>query len=243
MSTTQNNFWRNVIGGVLILVGAVLLLENLEIVNFNLPPYVFSWQMILITIGLIITINSTDKTGGLIVMGVGIIFLLPRIFNYAFTVWQLWPLVIIFVGIAMIVNRRKLTRKFVHIKIDDDENTKTKVEDGRLSEVAIFGGGNKTIVTDNFRGGEITAIFGGSEIDLLDSKLAEGENILEITAIFGGTTLIIPREWRVEINALPIFGGFSDARRKTAPVIETNDGRKLIIKGTFIFGGGEIKSA
>lgn len=243
MSSTQNNFWRNVIGGVLILVGGVLLLENLNIVDFNLPPYVFSWQMILITIGLIITINSTDKTGGLIMMGVGIIFLLPRIFNHTFTVWQLWPLIIIFIGLAMIVNRKMCKRKYINVKIDDDENTKTRVEDGLLSEVAIFGGGNKSIVTDNFRGGEITAIFGGSEIDLLDSKLAEGDNVLEITAIFGGTTLIIPREWRVEINALPIFGGFSDARRKTAPVIDSNDGRKLIIKGTFIFGGGEIKSA
>ncbi len=243
MKSTTNNMWRNIIGALLILVGGILLLENLQIVNFNLPPYIFSWQMILIIIGFVIIINSNDKTGGFIIMGIGIFFLLPKIFNYAFTVWQLWPLIIILIGIGMIINRRKFVKNFVHLKFEDETGAKSNLDDGLLNEVAVFGGGNKTIVTDSFKGGEITAVFGGMEIDLLDSKLADGDNVLEITAIFGGASLIIPRDWRVDIKAVPIFGGFSDARRKTATVVDFSEGKRLIIKGTFIFGGGEIKSA
>ena len=58
--------------------------------------------------------------------------------------------------------------------------------------------------------------------------------------MFGGTTLIIPRDWNVKIDIVALFGGVGDKRD-----IVNNpdmDDRVLYIKGFVMFGGGEIKS-
>ncbi len=72
-------------------------------------------------------------------------------------------------------------------------------------------------------------------------KLAEGTNVLNVTAIFGGSTIIVPRDWNVIMNVTPIFGGFSNKIRRE-PNLVVDQTRTLIIKGTAIFGGGEVKS-
>jgi hypothetical protein len=43
------------------------------------------------------------------------------------------------------------------------------------------------------------------------------------------------------IEITPILGGFSDSRKMRGDVIRDNT-RSLTIKGTVMFGGGEIKS-
>jgi predicted membrane protein len=65
--------------------------------------------------------------------------------------------------------------------------------------------------------------------------------VIEITCIFGGTTIIVPDNWNVILDVTPILGGFSDSRKLRGDVIRDNT-RSLVIRGTVIFGGGEIKS-
>jgi len=64
---------------------------------------------------------------------------------------------------------------------------------------------------------------------------------LNITAIFGGSTIIVPRDWNVLLNVTPLFGGFSNKIRRE-PNLVVDQSRTLIIKGIAMFGGGEIKS-
>ena len=85
------------------------------------------------------------------------------------------------------------------------------------------------------------SLFGGSEINLSNCKFADGDNILEVTFIFGGSTLIVPSDWKVETDVLAIFGGFGDKRRKD-PNMVYDSSRTLIVKGFVLFGGGEIKN-
>ena len=83
-------------------------------------------------------------------------------------------------------------------------------------------------------------MFGGSEIDLTQAKLAEGVYTLEVNAIFGGVTVIVPSDWKIELKMTSILGGFTDKR---AYIKENPDPSKvLVIRGSAIFGGGEIKS-
>jgi predicted membrane protein len=110
-----------------------------------------------------------------------------------------------------------------------------------IDDVAVFGGGTKVITSDNFKGGNITAIFGGSEIDLTACKLAEGNNVLNITAILGGTTLIVPKDWNVLLNVTSILGSFSNKIRRE-PNLVVDQSKALIIKGVAMLGGGEVKS-
>ncbi|HPF00376.1 MAG TPA: hypothetical protein PKY63_06895, partial [Bacteroidales bacterium] len=69
--------------------------------------------------------------------------------------------------------------------------------------------------------------------------LAEGDNILEISAVFGGFKLIVPAHWNVKIETSNVFGGVVDKRIVTGTVDMT---RTLVVRGSAVFGGGEITS-
>ena len=76
--------------------------------------------------------------------------------------------------------------------------------------------------------------------DVIQATLADGVSELEVNTIFGGVTLIVPADWKVQLKMTSIMGGFSDKR---SYVKENSDpSRVLIIKGSTIFGGGELKS-
>ena len=109
-----------------------------------------------------------------------------------------------------------------------------------IDEFNIFSGSEKKISIKNFRGGTITSIFGGSDIDMTDAELSGETNVIEIFYMFGGSTIIVPNDWVVLNKVTSIFGGFSDKRKVTTS--NTRDTKKtLIIKGMIMFGGGEIK--
>ena len=230
----QNN--RVAVGLILILIGVLFFLKTLGIIFFNVFHIVFSFPFILFAIGLIILINSRKKFFGIFLAFGGALMLLPRIFpDVVIDSNIIFAFLIIGLGVAIILKKHDhphFHRNFSREQIDTDF----------LDDVSIFSGGHKTVVTENFRGGNITAIFGGSKIDLSNCKLAEGNNILDVVTIFGGTNLIVPNDWNININVMPIFGGFSSKVRKD-PSSPTDLTRTLTIKGVSIFGGGEIKSS
>ena len=227
---------RITLGIILIFIGGLFLLNSLDILDFRVSRIIFSFPFILLIIGILIMVNSGKRVLGGILAGVGFIWLLPRIFPDIDLGPNVFiPVLLILLGIYMIIkhSQKKTEREQL---ISDEFVRKDFIDD-----VSIFGGGHKVIRSDNFKGGSITAIFGGSEIDLTNCKLAEGTSVLDVVAIFGGTTLIVPQNWNVQLNVTPLFGGFSNKSLKI-PNIEVDKTRTLIIKGVAIFGGGEVKT-
>jgi hypothetical protein len=104
---------------------------------------------------------------------------------------------------------------------------------------AIFGGVKRTVVSKNFKGGEVVAVFGGAEIDLTHADI-QGVVKLEATNILGGTKLIVPPTWDVQSEMVAIFGGVEDKRRIQPDLINRN--KRLVLMGTAFLGGLEIKS-
>jgi predicted membrane protein len=98
------------------------------------------------------------------------------------------------------------------------------------------------MTSQQFQGGKVTTIFGGLNYNMLKSKLAPGENVIDVFCLFGGMKLIVPEGWTVKIRVMSFFGGFSDKHRFRVPESTIEEGSQLVIKGTVIFGGGEIKS-
>lgn len=82
-------------------------------------------------------------------------------------------------------------------------------------------------------------IFGGSEIDLSQADI-NGTAIIEVTALFGGATLVVPSHWNVISNAVAILGEVKDKR--IVQNLPEENGKTLLIKGTVMFGGVDIKS-
>jgi predicted membrane protein len=224
---------RAIIGIILVLVGLFLVMRNTGIFPDFIDHVIFSWPMLLVTIGLVITLGSSGgKTSGVIVMAVGAFFLIPQIFRETFDINMFWPSVFIIIGIAFIFSKRKGW---------NSASTSPLTGDDYIDYIHVFSGGERQIVSENFSGGKVTAVFGGSEIDLTKAKLAPGVSELEIACVFGGTTIIVPDDWNVKIEVVPVLGGFGDSR-KLIPGRTIDTTRQLVIKGAVVFGGGEVKS-
>jgi len=112
-------------------------------------------------------------------------------------------------------------------------------DDDYLDNVAVFGSINKTILSKDFKGGEIVNIFGGAELDFTQADI-QGRVVIEITQVFGGTKLLVPSNWKVVSDMSAVFAGIDDKRIKTPASAES--GKILVLKGTSIFAGIDIRS-
>ncbi len=111
--------------------------------------------------------------------------------------------------------------------------------DEYLDTVSVFGGVKKTILSKDFKGGEVVNIFGGAELDFTQADI-NGRIIVDITQIFGSTKIIIPSHWQVVTDIAAMFAGIDDKRMKTAA--SANMEKILVLKGVSIFAGVDIRS-
>jgi predicted membrane protein len=231
-------------GFVVILAGLLLLAFNFDMLPWNLHRLFFSWQMLLIAIGVISIASSESRTPGIILILVGSFFLIPEIFDFHIAFIKLfWPVLLIAIGVMILLKRGFRKPGHYHRRryhqwsnpVPDSE-----LDEGYINETNIFSGSKRKITHQVFKGGKISNIFGGAEIDLSQAVLAEGRVELTIECIFGGVTLIVPSDWKVVINVSSVMGGFSDKRNILKE--PTDPSRTLVIRGESIFGGGEIKS-
>ncbi len=233
METKQSDK-RLIAGIIIVLVGLVIMASNFGVLPSNIKYYLFHWEVIVMGIGLIALLTSDHKGTGIILIAVGGAFYLRNFIDFHFNFWQLFiPSIIILLGIILIFRRKS-----------DTELDKKVLEPGDdyLDDVAVFGGSEKVINSKNFKGGKITAIFGGSSFNMRSVKLAPGQQVIDIFALFGGMTFIVPEDWNIRVKVTSIFGGFSDKHKVARSEKETDSENMLIIKGLAIFGGGEIKS-
>ena len=156
---------------------------------------------------------------------------MPKLFDVP-DYWRnlFWPVILVILGIAIIFRRGGSSC--------GQKSSKTSSTDKELDDVAIFGGSDRILKSENFKGGQITNIFGGSKYDMRQVTLAEGKNYLDVTMIFGGSKFIVPEGWDIKVEVTAVFGGFSDKRMRS--IVVADNSRQLIIRGITLFGGGEI---
>jgi predicted membrane protein len=230
MENPKNNK-RALLGIILVLVGIVVVIANFNLFPFHLRPILFSWPALLILIGLFFLFSRESKATAWILIFIGGFFMVPRMFDDI--PWDLhnlfWPAML--VGLGAILIARGVTKN------------REEVGDGTdyIDDMSIFGGGDRVLSTQSFKGGRITAIFGGSKYNLLNAQLAKGRNELDLFTVFGGCKLIVPQDWEIKVEVAAIFGGFSDKRALRKDIVR-DPSKELVIKGIAIFGGGDIVS-
>ena len=217
---------NTIVGIFIIIIGELFLLKNFGVLPQEFFWKVFSWQVILILIGIVFYFNS-NKSIGLTLIVLGILSWIPDI----------WPVLIIALGVFVIIKNK--TNYFSNAKAENSSDIYDPKQ--MINDASIFGAAKKSYQIDKFKGGNITAIFGGSEIDLSDCTLADGSNKLDIFFLFGGSNIKVPSTWKVLIEVTPILGAFSDRRIMQQSQVFDNS-KILIISGVTIFGGGELKN-
>lgn len=248
-------------GGLMIVaIGALFLLRELD---FWLPEWIFSWQMLLIAIGTFIGLKHSFKNiGWIVLILIGGAFLLKDFFPQLHISNIIWPVAIILGGIYIIFKPRrreckgkmewqyhKARHTWHHgkeynaqdqVSQTSNENTGTATAEDFIDYNAIFGGIKKNIISKTFRGGEINAVFGGAEVNLMQADFT-GTIELEINSVFGGTRLIIPSNWTVKSEVAAVMGSVED-KRLLIKDVHADPNKILILRGNAVFGGIDIQS-
>lgn len=216
-----------VLGLLIVTAGVFMTLDTVGILDAEY--YLRLWPAGLIAIGLAKLWQSRGRhsgtIGGIILTLIGTWLLLDNLRIVRVDLWDAWPLLLVLLG-GSIVWRSVTGRR----PAPADTNS-------IVSAVAILGGVNRGNNSGTFRGGDLTAIMGGCEVDLRQAKI-NGEAIVDVFAMWGGIEIKVPDDWTVIGRVTPLLGGFED---KTRPPQGASEHR-LVVRGFVLMGGIEVKN-
>ena len=227
-----------VLGAFIIVVGLFALLDNLHLFDAHrVQPF---WPLVFVALGGIKLTQS--RSGGhvfgclaLIALGAGMT--LQNLGLVHFEWRQLWPVALILVGLNVISKSFRPRGDAAACMTSEPGQRNERLEHGaRIEASATMSGIVLKNDSQEFTGGDISAVMGAVEIDLRQAAIAT-EAVLHLSIIMGGVEIKVPREWSVSVNGSPMLGGIED---KTVPPM--TPGKRLLIEGSVIMGGVEISN-
>lgn len=224
---------RVVIGAFILIIGLLALIDKL---NFFEVTHLFQfWPTVFIVIGVLKIMQSKNRPSlflgaGFIALGVVMTLNNLGIIHVSWHQW--WPVILIVMGLAIIFKDHRPK----DLSIATSTDNRLSAADSFL-DVTVLMSGNKTVsYSQDFKGGDVTAIMGGVELDLRGASL-QSDAVIDLFVAGGGIVLKIPADWTVVNRSTAIMGGIDD--KSFAPPVST---KRLIVMGTAIMGGVEIKN-
>jgi predicted membrane protein len=224
---------RLIFGLVVITLGVLFTLDNLGLLSAG--EILRWWPTVLVVYGM------TRLTGvycrqstvpGILFTLAGALLLLHEFDLIRIDPWDLWPVVLVVVGGSMVAGTLRRARGADAPLAPGTDSGST------FSQIAVWAGIERKVVSLDFRGGDVTAIMGGAEIDLRPAQMPAGRAVVDVTVMWGGVDLFVPADWKVSVEALPLMAGIEDSTR--APVGEARG--HLVVRGVVLMGGVEIKN-
>jgi predicted membrane protein len=113
-----------------------------------------------------------------------------------------------------------------------------KSDGGDMIDInAVFGSVKRTILSKNFKGGEVNTVMGACELNLTQADIS-GKVVLEINTVFGGTRIMVPPNWEVRSEMDSVLGSLEDKR--PTHLLKADPEKILILKGASVLGGTEL---
>ena len=211
-----------VVGLFFAALGVLLMLDNLRLVHAG--DYLRFCPVVFIAIGLIDLTDSTRRLAGILWLAAGAVLLLMTTRLVHFSLFDLWPVLIIGAGLVIVFQAVGWRPKAV------------TVQSGQ-STIAVLS--NQQVIVDekNFSGRRIVAVAGGCQMDLSGADIEHGPAVIEVFVLAGGIELKVPDGWEVIGEAVPFMGGIDIKTRSK------RTGRQLVLRGFVMMGGIEIKDA
>src|SRR5260370_26023694 len=168
-------------GGMIVALGLLMLLDNLNIIRFHdLWRY---WPGIVVILGVAKVVEARTPSGriwGGMVALVGALILLDNLEIVSFNFELLWPLLIIGFGISMLLrtmDRKKYVAGGSAISSPD------------ISAWVVFSGVKRRIDSQDFKGGEVIAVFGAVNIDLRNAAISGDRAVIDLNVMFCGVDI------------------------------------------------------
>lgn len=138
---------------------------------------------------------SGGMTAGLILIVLGILFLLGNLFH-DFRVWHfignLWPIILIVVGVMIILHRN---RNRIHVGGVNASDQARFIGDFVLD----YSGKEVGEVNSSHFIGDLT-------VDLSGARLKSGDNVLNISLFIGDVMILVPADFPVKISSRAFIG-------------------------------------
>ena len=247
---------KKIVAGILIMVVGLFLLFNK--MGFFLPsvyPIIISWQMLLIGIGLVLLFDkhSDHKTAGIVLILVGTLFILPKMYPLNVGGFII-PVALIAIGIGFIIKSATRKREINGFETWNNENSNWKKdfsefgkrmstnEGGVVHREYIFSSSKEKWTQSKLKNLEIDAVFSGVELDFTQTELADDIKVaahIKVSSVFSGVILYVPEDWNIMIQKTGVFGGFNDNRPNR--VLQISSDKLVVLELEAVFGGGEIR--
>jgi hypothetical protein len=219
---------RLVFGLALTALGVLWTLDQMGMMDAS--TIVSWWPVLPLVWGLMVVsgvgANRRPLLGGIWLI-VGVVGMLDKLGWNGPSVWALWPLILVYVG--LVVAFRALR---------GGESASGPVEsDSQMTSFAFLGSSVRNVVSQSFRRGDVTAVIGGSTVDLRSARLENGRAVLDVFAFWGGIEVVVPEGWEVLGESTVILGGYDDS---TQPTADPN-APALTVRGFIFMGGVQVK--
>ncbi len=172
-----------------------------------------------------------NRTGnlwwGLVLIALGVMFLLDNmdVLDFGQAIRTYWPAFLVVWGIGILLSRSGASRApsvggtvnpsslagdVNEIFNDRNDNIETE----HVSYSSVFGDLSLRLLSGNFKGGNVTTVFGDTTIDLTSATLADGDNKLKLSGVFGDVRMLLAPTMAYEISASSVFGAIQAAGLK-----------------------------
>jgi predicted membrane protein len=217
-----------IFGASIIALGVLFTLDNLGLVHAD--RFLRFWPIVLVVVGVQKLAHAREAGGGtfggFVIALAGAWLLLEQSALVRVSFWDLWPMLLVVFG-GYLVWQGATGRQHRGGLASTDT----------VSAFAILGGVARGSNSPSFRGGDLTAVMGGCEIDLRRAAI-NGDATIDVFAMWGGIEIRVPDDWTVISRVNPILGGFED---KTRPPQGLSTHR-LTVRGMAVMGGIEVKN-
>lgn len=214
---------RTFFGLMIIALGGVLLANNLGVINVTDWSKFWGvfWGGLLIISGLSALFSRRAWIWGILLAVVGTSIILGAFGVVDVNIWKMiWPAVLIGIGLNVLF-------KF-------DSSRRNKLGDTSREKVAVFYG-EESRPKGDYDGGNLSAVFGGVDLDLRQAKIKDGA-VIDVFTFCGGINITVPSDVIVRNEVRGYFGGSEDKTVSDAKAKKT-----IIVRGECVLGGLEIK--
>lgn len=151
--------------------------------------------------------QTQNRNGGLFVGGLlillGVVFLLDRldVMDVGDLFSTFWPLILIAIGLKMILDRDRPQAGTSARETDKEVLTEHSLQHNR-----VFGDIRRKIASKEFTGGHVSTVFGDLHLDLTETEIQNGEQVLTLNGVFGDIHVMLPADLKIQAKANVVIG-------------------------------------